>query len=82
MSGSTNVVILFITNIPGDLYSVDEEYLKNEIDELNKKAFVIVVFVHPQSHDELRTIPYRLKIKRPDKFKIFFCLFAIMHLLI
>lgn len=60
MSGSTNVVILFITNIPGDLYSVDEEYLKNEIDELNKKAFVIVVFVHPQSHDELRTIPYRI----------------------
>lgn len=60
MSGSTNVVILFITNIPGDLHNVDKDYLSNEIKELNSKAFVIVVFVHPMSTSELRTVPYRL----------------------
>lgn len=60
MSGSTNVVVLFITNIPGDLASVTSEYLANQIEELNRKAFVIVVFIHPLSHDELRTVPYRL----------------------
>lgn len=60
MSGSTNVVILFITNIPGDLHEVNDEYLNNQIEELNNKAFVIVVFVHPMSSDELRTVPYRI----------------------
>jgi len=60
MSGSTNVVILFITNIPGDLHTVDSEYLNNQIEELNSKAFVIVIFVHPMSHNELRTVPYRI----------------------
>ena len=59
MSGSTNVVILFITNIPGDLHDVNQEYLNTQIDELNTKAFVIVVFIHPLSNDELRTVPYR-----------------------
>ena len=28
MSGSTNVVILFITNIPGDLHNVDKGQLE------------------------------------------------------
>lgn len=60
MSGSTNVVILFITNIPGDLHDVNQEYLNTQIDELNTKAFVIVVFIHPLSNDELRTVPYRI----------------------
>merc|ERR1712176_1354902 len=60
MSGSTNVVILFITNIPGDLHTVDKDYLNNQIEELNSKAFVIVIFVHPMSHNELRTVPYRI----------------------
>ncbi len=50
---------MFITNIPEDLDSIDEGYLEKEINELNKKAFVVVVFVHPQSNDKLRTVPYR-----------------------
>ena len=52
-------VFLFITNIPEDLDGIDEGYLEKEINELNQKAFVIVIFVHPMADDELRTIPYR-----------------------
>lgn len=52
-------VFLFITNIPEDLDAIDEGYLEKEINELNQKAFVIVIFVHPMADDELRTIPYR-----------------------
>ena len=53
---------MFITNIPEDLDSIDEGYLEKEINELNKKAFVVVVFVHPQSNNQLRTVPYRYVI--------------------
>ena len=55
----TTKVFLFITNIPEDLDGIDEGYLEKEINELNQKAFVIVIFVHPMADDELRTIPYR-----------------------
>ena len=55
----TMKVFLFITNIPEDLDAIDEGYLEKEINELNQKAFVIVIFVHPMADDELRTIPYR-----------------------
>lgn len=64
MSGRTNIVFLFITNIPEDLDSIDEGYLEKEINELNQKAFVIVIFVHPMADDELRTIPYRIVPKQ------------------
>jgi len=60
MSGHTNIVVLFITNIPDDLHQVNEEYINSEIEKLNKNAFVIVVFIHPLSQTLLRTVPYRI----------------------
>ena len=56
---SSSEKFLFITNIPEDLDGIDEGYLEKEINDLNKKAFVIVILVHPMASDELRTIPYR-----------------------
>ena len=60
MSGKTNVVFLFITNIPEDLDGINKGYLESQINELNQKAFVIVIFVHPLASDDLRSVPYRL----------------------
>jgi len=64
MSGKTNVVFLFITNIPEDLDGINQGYLESQINELNQKAFVIVIFVHPLASDDLRSVPYRLVPKQ------------------
>ena len=37
MSGSTNVVILFITNVPGDLHNVNKGQLTLIIDKSNRE---------------------------------------------
>ena len=62
MSGKTNVVFLFITNIPEDLDGINQGYLESQINELNQKAFVIVIFVHPLASDDLRSVPYRFTL--------------------